>query len=179
VVSKDLLPFACLTIGVKGGGWPLENIVFESAITHKTITFVFNKSFNSSHPDYLTAVENSDKVLCMAIVHLEPGDYIINRIEFSPTVRNAVATTEFDFSREHGYRFTILPNAANYLGTLTITPDWRVVDSVLVPSHYNGKGKFAANFVVESTQVRDKKWAEDMIPGLTIIAAVSGHIEAF
>ena len=178
-ISSDDLPLACLTIGVEGGSWSLERIVFENAKTHRTAVFILNKAFDSSHPDYPTAVENEKNVLCMAIVHLSPGEYFIRKIEFSPSDGQGAATTEIDFGLEHGYRFRVLPDSANYLGTFYIAPDWREVAEVLRPKWGGSSGQFSARFRIVSTQLRDKKWAKDVIPAMGKIPFVFGNLDLF
>lgn len=184
-VPTELLPLACLTIAVEGRGLPLEFIDFYNLQTKSTTRFSFGKIFDNDHPDYPTAIEGRNKVLCMAIVHLEPGDYIIKYIEFTPTVSDLVATTEFSFTGGHGFRFNIAPGAANYLGTLTFSPDWRAVDSILnryprlTGTDQSVHGEFSTCFRIESTQARDKKWAADVIPGMAALPAVLGWLESF
>jgi hypothetical protein len=181
-IPNDMLPLACLTIGIKGGGWPLEKAVFENATTHKRVSFILNKSINASHPDYLTAVESGSNALSMAIVHLEPGDYFIREIEFSPMIATAVATTAIAFNETHGFRFSIIERAAVYLGSLYITPDWQDVRKVLrpiFPYTHGNQGNIFANYEVVATQKRDKKWAEDVIPGMRKIPSIFCDIVAY
>ena len=178
-ISNDILPLACLTVGVDGRGWALERVVFENAKTHSTAEFVLNKSFDSSHPDYPTAVEGNRYVLCMAIVHLQPGDYCIQTIEFSPHIEQGVATTRLNFDSQHGFRFSVSAGAANYLGTLYVTPDWRQVGSVFQPTREGSHGQFSAGYRIAQSGPRDKKWAEDVIPAMAKAPSVFGHLEQF
>jgi len=118
----------------------------------------------------------------MAIVHLEPGDYFIREIEFSPMLTNAVATTVLSFDETHGFRFSIKERAAVYLGSLYVTVDWNAVRSVfrpLFPSDHGQHGSSTAYYDVVPTQKRDKKWAEDVIPGMRKIPSSFSDIVAY
>lgn len=177
-VPEEALPLACLTVALQYGAWPLQAIEFENLANHSKHSFTFGQSFGGTTADYPTAIQGSSRVLCMAIVHLQPGEYIIRRIEFSPTIRGSIATTEIRLDTDHQYTFVVIEGAANYLGSIVLSPDWPRLTSLLSTSNRSfSSGTFGIAISTEQTQSRDMKWAADVVPGMAPLKSVVRRIE--
>ncbi len=66
-----------------GAAFPLDTVNFENLDTHESLRMVLTSSFNTSHPDMITAAAAGGTTsLSLPILRLKPGRYRIAALEF-------------------------------------------------------------------------------------------------
>ena len=105
----------------------------------------------------------------MAILHLQPGRYLIKRIEYEGERRTHFY---FNLSPQHHFYFTVKPACANYAGSLVISANWNAV--LATPLNHE---KFPVSYSIEPTAQRDTKWAMDVVPGMAGVRSVESLLE--
>ena len=179
-IDPDSLPLACITIGTAEKALPLDVMVLENIATHKEYKAILSKTFNSSHPDLLTAVSRENRSLSMAILHLPVGRYQIKSLEFvGPSSWSGISSFTFDLTQGRYFAFTVQPNCANYIGSLMISANWNYIRMPHVNTFTGGSAEtnFGCQMTIEQTAERDMKWASDMDPGMRLLRSVSSPLE--
>jgi hypothetical protein len=170
-VDPQILPLACITITMDNMALPLDVMVLSNLDTHETIKAILSKTFDTNHPDLLTAISHHTRSLSMPILHLKPGHYLMNSLEFvGPAIRFGITSLTFDLDRRNRFVFEVKPGCVNYVGSLVISADWSRVHTPHVGENaYNPSPQsagFNCSFSIEETTGRDAKWAADVVPGM-------------
>jgi hypothetical protein len=120
-VDPGILPLVCLEVGTVGAALPLDFIVFENLGTHDELKMVLTSSFDTAHPDMLTAAAPGSTSLSLPILRFKPGRYRIKSIDF---VSGGLSTFTMNLADNASYWFEVKAGCVNYVGGLEIEADW-------------------------------------------------------
>ena len=165
-VDPAILPLVCLEIGTDGIAMPVDSIVFENLADHTVQKVIVSNSFDTAHPDMLTAAAPGPISLSLPILRFNPGRYQIKSIDF---VSGGLSNFTINVSQSANYWFEVKPGCVNYVGGIEIAADWAAIRR-----HFNGQYRandpvhinFASTLWVRQTVQRDVKWACSVDPGM-------------
>jgi TonB family protein len=181
-VDAGILPLACITIATDDIALPLDAVVLFNLETHEKIKAIVSNTFDTRHPDLLTATLNGHRSLSMPILKLKPGHYRIVSLEFvGSSVITWVSDVVFNVENRGHFEFEIKPGFINYVGTFVISADWshalttEPLDKRAARRSNREKG-FSCQFAIEDSAPRDAKWATDVVPGLLHLPSTASRI---
>ena len=172
-VDPKLLPLACLSLTTEDIALPLDTVVVEDLSTHAEL-WAHVGTNDPTHPDILTALEGDHRSLSLVILHLNPGQYRLKKLEYLGA-RNSY----FDFDLKEAYHlvFTVQPGCVNYIGGLAIGADWRSIRMPAPSLKGVAEASFRTSVTIEHTAKRDAKWAVDVIPGMASLPATESPLQ--
>ena len=178
-VDASILPAVCISFGTNGIAMPIHSISVRNLSANKPTKFVVSKTFGNSKPDYLTAVAG-DTVWCLLTLHLAPGDYVLEQIEYNGG-KNDSFDYSFNFTQptEGKYVFHVAPDAVNYVGSIEFSALWnpRLIHASANILHDSIiRESLPSSIKVENSAERDKKWVSDQIPGLRNFPSIISQI---
>lgn len=181
-ISPRRLPLVCLGIETIDAALPLDTVELENLTTHKKIKAVVSSSFNSSHPDLLTALAGGNRSLSLPILSLPPGSYVVTRLEFvGGAVIDGYSMVTFDLAPDHRFRFEVQPGRVNYVGSIVIAANWSEAGPISLPTNsiraVSETKQFGSNIRLDDSVARDRKWSTDVVPGLTRLPWVSSPMQ--
>jgi TonB family protein len=179
-VDPKILPLACLTIATNGVALPLYEIVIADIETGTEITLVVG---DPDHPaeklDMLTAVAKGNQSLSLAIVHLQPGTYLLKRLYFLYYRHQSESNFTFDVSGKNRYYCRIEPGCVSYLGTVAVSADWDKPTYSAIDLRYHNAAQTRIDYTIttEETSRRDFRWASDVVPGMKGLPSIPSPIK--
>jgi hypothetical protein len=165
-VDSAILPLVCVEIGTRGIALPIDSILFENMETHEEQTMYLTNSFNSSHPDLLTAVAPDSLSLSLPILRFKPGRYRVMSIDL---VSGGASNMTLSLAEFGTFWFLVQDGCVNYIGGLEISADWNGIIRKMRGAALNNEPKrtqFATVVTLRQTAKRDVKWACDVDPGM-------------
>lgn len=184
-IEPSALPLVCLAVTTDNAALPLDAIDLEDTRTHQKIHAVLSKTFDREHPDMLTALSGTNRSLSLPILHLPPGKYLIQAMEFvGPSAGigrdSTTSSLEFDL-RGYGFVFEVKAGCVNYVGGIVIGSAWRSISAPFLSNNIKpttATSHFSAEIHAEDSAARDQKWATDVVPGLKTLPAVNSELAA-
>ncbi len=164
-IDREILPLVCITFVLDKAAMPVNEARFINTNT-KDRWIGLVRCVDPTHPKVLTAMQGEHRSLVMLILRLEPGRYNWREVEFEGRNRSLFFTDASDTTQ---FYFDVKPNCVNFVGSLVIGVDWSRVSV--------GYGELPASITVEQTAHRDKKWATDVVPGMSGLLSVESVIE--
>ena len=165
-VDPGILPLVCLEVGTVGAALPLDFIVFENLGTHDELKMVLTSSFDTAHPDMLTAAAPGSTSLSLPILRFKPGRYRIKSIDF---VSGGLSTFTMNLADNASYWFEVKAGCVNYVGGLEIEADRGWIFGRMrrpVMANESKRGSFSTSIRLRETAPRDVKWACELDPGM-------------
>lgn len=168
-IEPAALPLVCLAVVTDNIAVPIESLLIARVDRDERIKASFGISLTHPTPEVLTALQGDHRSLSLVILHLAPGRYRLVRVEFLGKRRSYFG---FNLEKAAPYFFTVAPGSVNYLGSLVVSADWKAIQPSRVASV-----SFPARWSIEPSGSRDKKWAGDLIPGMTTLPSIDSPIE--
>ncbi len=166
-VEDRVLPLACVTIGLDYAALPINELTLTNTDTKDTWVAKVG-SLSAAHPHVLTAMHGEHRSFTMLVVHLNPGRYQLESVEFEGKGRTFFS---FNLHSPKHYYFEVRPGCVNYVGSLMISAEWQAI--FILPG---GHTSFPTSVWIEPTATRDKQWATDVVPGMAPLPSAESEL---
>lgn len=178
--DKRNLPLVCMEVGTLGAAVPLDSVIIAEMKGGSDRRLTFADSLYHMHSRLLTAYSPNQESLALPIFRLQPGKYVIRRLEFiGPATGLGYTTLTFGVgSDDHPAWFEVKAGCVNFVGGISVRADWPHVGITVLPGSLSGVSQhsFAAQVFVTNKISRDAKWACDRIPCIAALPSVVSPI---
>jgi hypothetical protein len=166
--ERKNLPLVCMEVGTIGAAIQFDSLIIADRKTGVERRLSFKEPMYNMHTRLLAA-HTSTESLALPIFHLEPGQYVVLRLEFVTGAYGARSRPLMTFGVGSDARpiwFEVKPGCVNYVGGIDVKADWANSGAAPLPGSLQGvtTHSFAARTSFNNRIARDAQWAGDRAP---------------